>query len=604
MRLVAGVDIGNSTTEVCLATINEMNNMRFLSSAMTDTTGTKGTKDNVIGIKLAINKALEKAGKSIDDLSVIRINEATPVIGDTAMETITETIITESTMIGHNPDTPAGIGVGIGIIVDLYMIEGIDKSNEYIVIVDETLSYKEAATAINRAVTDGYKITGAIVQKDEAVLVHNRISNKIPIIDEVKYIEKIPRGMRCAIEVADIGHTIKTLCDPYGIASIFKLTPKETKFVVTIAKSLVGTRSAVVIKTPEGSVDEKIVPAGCITVIGENDEDNIDIDIGADKIMSRVAMINNIQDVYGEQGTNVGEMITSIKNSMASLTNQPIESVKIKDILAVDTTIPLRIDGGLAGEVSMENAVGIAAMVKTGQLPMQKIANELKRELGIFVSVAGVEAVMASIGSLTTPGTQLPLAILDLGGGSTDAAILDNDGTVKSVHLAGAGQLITMLIDSELGLNDSYVAEEIKRYPLAKVESLFHVRMENGETIFYEEPLMPKLFGKVVILDDKGMVPINKSLSMERVMQVRKKAKKKVFVRNAIRALNQIAPNNDLRQIPNVVLVGGSALDFEIPGLISEELSNSKVVSGRGNIRDCEGPRNAVATGLVMSSNG
>ena len=32
------------------------------------------------------------------------INEATPVIGDVAMETITETIITESTMIGHNPD--------------------------------------------------------------------------------------------------------------------------------------------------------------------------------------------------------------------------------------------------------------------------------------------------------------------------------------------------------------------------------------------------------------------------------------------------------------------------------------------------------------------
>lgn len=45
---------------------------------------------------------------------MIRINEATPVIGDVAMETITETIITESTMIGHNPKTPGGLGLGVG----------------------------------------------------------------------------------------------------------------------------------------------------------------------------------------------------------------------------------------------------------------------------------------------------------------------------------------------------------------------------------------------------------------------------------------------------------------------------------------------------------
>ncbi len=49
-----------------------------------------------------------KVGINVSDISLIRINEATPVIGDVAMETITETIITESTMIGHNPKTPGG----------------------------------------------------------------------------------------------------------------------------------------------------------------------------------------------------------------------------------------------------------------------------------------------------------------------------------------------------------------------------------------------------------------------------------------------------------------------------------------------------------------
>ena len=98
--------------------------------------------------------------------------------------------------------------------------------------------------------------------------------------------------------------------------------------------------------------------------------------------------------------------------------------VRITDLLAVDTLAPVLISGALAGETCLEKAVGIAAMVKTQKLPMQEIADRLRTELGVAVTVAGVEAVMASLGALTTPGTKLPLAILDMGGGSTDAAVI------------------------------------------------------------------------------------------------------------------------------------------------------------------------------------
>ncbi|MGL5650740.1 MAG: diol dehydratase reactivase ATPase-like domain-containing protein, partial [Paraclostridium sp.] len=53
-----------------------------------------------------------------------------------------------------------------------------------------------------------------------------------------------------------------------------------------------------------------------------------------------------------------------------------------------------------------------------------------------------------------------------------------------------------------------------------------------------------------------------------------------------------------------VVLVGGSSLDFEVPQLVTNSLSQYGVVAGRGNIRGTEGPRNAVATGLVLAFNG
>ena len=50
---------------------------------------------------------------------------------------------------------------------------------------------------------------------------------------------------------------------------------------------------------------------------------------------------------------------------------------------------PVEISGSLAGETCMEKAVGIAAMVKTKHLPMQKIAEKLEQELKVKAVVAG-----------------------------------------------------------------------------------------------------------------------------------------------------------------------------------------------------------------------
>ena len=92
MKLVAGVDIGNATTETAIARIDGKN-VTFLSSGITGTTGIKGTKQNIHGVFQSLKNALDEVGFEISDLDEVRINEAAPVIGDVAMETITETII-------------------------------------------------------------------------------------------------------------------------------------------------------------------------------------------------------------------------------------------------------------------------------------------------------------------------------------------------------------------------------------------------------------------------------------------------------------------------------------------------------------------------------
>ena len=124
MKHLAAVDIGNSTTEVCLAEELEYGKIRFISSASTFTTGIKGSTDNVTGILAALTQAAAIAGINIADLNIIRINEAAPVIGGVAMQTITRTIVTESSMLGHNPKTPAGFGTARGKTLS---IENISK---------------------------------------------------------------------------------------------------------------------------------------------------------------------------------------------------------------------------------------------------------------------------------------------------------------------------------------------------------------------------------------------------------------------------------------------------------------------------------------------
>lgn len=601
MQYIAGIDIGNSSTEVALAALSDSGELIIKSSALAETTGIKGTLRNVFGIQEALALAAKNAGINVSDISLIRINEATPVIGDVAMETITETIITESTMIGHNPKTPGGVGLGVGVTITPQELLTCPADKPYILVVSSAFDFADVATMINAAARAGYQLTGVILQQDDGVLVSNRLEKPLPIVDEVQYIDRIPLGMLAAIEVAVPGKVIETLSNPYGIATVFNLNSEETKNIVPMARALIGNRSAVVVKTPSGDVKARAIPAGNIELLSQGRTQRVDVAAGADAIMKAVSNCPRLDNVTGEAGTNIGGMLEHVRQTMAELTNKPSAEIFIQDLLAVDTSVPVSVTGGLAGEFALEQAVGIASMVKSDRLQMAMIAREIEQKLSIDVQVGGAEAEAAILGALTTPGTTRPLAILDLGAGSTDASIINPKGEIIATHLAGAGDMVTMIIARELGLNDRYLAEEIKKYPLAKVESLFHLRHEDGSVQFFPAPLPPEVFARVCVVKPSELVPLPGDIALEKVRAIRRSAKERVFVTNALRALRQVSPTGNIRDIPFVVLVGGSALDFEVPQLVTDALAHYRLVAGRGNIRGTEGPRNAVATGLILS---
>ncbi len=183
----------------------------------------------------------------------------------------------------------------------------------------------------------------------------------------------------------------------------------------------------------------------------------------------------------------------------------------------------------------MEQAVGIASMVNSDKLQMSIIAQEVERA-GYYCRNGGAEAEAAILGALTTPGTDRPLAISGLGSGLTDASIIDSKGQILAVHLAGAGDMVTMLTNSELGFENHHPAEDIKRYPLAKVESLFISGMKTALFSFYRRCLRFVTESS----SSRKMMNLFLLIRIEKIKLVRV-CQGKSLVTNAVRALKRVA---------------------------------------------------------------
>ncbi len=112
----------------------------------------------------------------------------------------------------------------------------------------------------------------------------------------------------------------------------------------------------------------------------------VNVDRGAEEIMRAAQSAGQVSDIKGEPGTNVGGMLEKVRVVMGNLTDRQPSEIQVTDLLAVDTEVPQKVVGGIADEFSMEAAVGIAAMVKADRLQMQRIADEMGRELNIEVA--------------------------------------------------------------------------------------------------------------------------------------------------------------------------------------------------------------------------
>jgi hypothetical protein len=228
--LVAGVDIGNATTEVVLAR-QVRGELRPVAADQVPTRGTKGSPASVVAAAALVRRMAEHLGEAPVRAAVTRLTPVhTAVVpgveagGDTGRLRVLPVSGRTLTHAGAAAGRPVPIG-------DL---EG--AAGPVVALVPSGTGFRVAADALNRT---GADVVAVVVGDDEAVLVGNRLDRRIPVVDQVP-LERLTAAALVAVEVTAPGGALARLVDPLWLTATFGLEPVERGDAAVVAGQLTG----------------------------------------------------------------------------------------------------------------------------------------------------------------------------------------------------------------------------------------------------------------------------------------------------------------------------------------------------------------------------
>ncbi len=559
MTVVAGVDVGNHTTEIVLARISD-GAVETIAHTQAATRGRKGSPESLAGAAALLTKSEVDAGVVVDELLLAELR---PV--DTATAPLPPASSPRSpvrSLRKPNASTPAGAGAGVGRHVWLTGLRRDVEAGPVVVSVDATTDFEVAAREITDAVERGWHIAGVIAEQDDAVLIRNRSPIDVPVVDEVDLTGLAP-GAVVAVEVVAEGRAYRALADPIALSAALQLGHEEIRDVATFTRELADAPAiAVTART------EPLPPPA-------PDDDYVQCLIDGEVISYPPAHAHSMLALEPPGGI-VKVRLSAIS---AAANGLAVDDAFFVDLATLDNGAWLRRDvadarGTVVALLATDHVADAAATLTelTGR-PARTIASEPQA---------------AARGARTTPGLPPDSIVCDIGGGTIDLVSAD-----RTVIAAGAGETITVAVARVLGIPRA-LAERVKRTPALRVESPHVAHEEDGRRVFLDGPAPADAIGRLCTRGSAGLVPFSTNLAAEEWRSLRLAIKQETVAANIARCMRAFD-----RPPTALVLAGGGALDDELLRTVGESLRTIGVVVGRANIDGVHGPRFAVASGLV-----
>ena len=544
MGLVAGIDIGNSTTEIVIASGSE--------PIAWDRRPTRGMKGSEASIKAAVSllQSLQREHQIVVEKVVVAPWQPVETLTSTIHEPLPDTGRLQILKTAHQSVVGDGWAIGQPWLITQEAMSEVSL----LAVVPSGVGFEFAAAAINRELANGSNIVGAVIADDEAVLVAKRIRADIPIADGVD-VEVARTAQRLFLEVRPQNSSLKIATDVWALRSALELSEMDASPLNEIVRWVKNERTA---------------------LIGLFSETQISIQAK-----------NGFIDWVDGTSTELFDAISKIEKSLIGEVSRIAitDPINTSDIWAFDITKVLA-DRGL-------RQVGHTRDLALAQLSPHSFNSDvdLSALFGVPVEIAESESFAARIGATSTPGVGSGAAILDIGGGTIDL--------ISEIELsaAGAGELLTAAVAFALGTSRG-AADWIKRGPAQRLESPQVLLSEDGSKAFVEEsaPYPASAMGSLVTPGPAGFLTFGQNLQPAEWRIMRQGLKQAAIGLNVSRLVKTLEARTGNSKDLDLVVVGGPVADDELLPVIGA-IPGIKGI-GRGNVAGKLGHRYAVAYGL------
>lgn len=557
--IVAGIDVGNHTTELVLSCVHD-GTVTPQAHGHAPTRGRKGSPESLQGAAALLHRLEVDTGVRADELVISALR---PV--DTATAPMPPASTPGSPVRSlRRPDasTAGGAGYGVGRHVPLHALTEAPSDEPVVVSVDADTDFEAAASVLTAADRGGWRIVGVLAAQDDAVLIRNRIPFDVPVVDEVDLAGVAP-GALIAVEVVAEGRAYRATADPIALAAALELPADRLVEVAEFCRELADS-AAIAVTASAGTA-------------APPDRDDDFADCRVDGELRRYSLAH-AHAVLRQAPPGCVEFIRLGKVPTAKH-GLAVHDAFFTDLGAVDNGAWLR--RGLVEAAGTVVALLAADEVDDAAVTLTELTGRPARTLA-------TEPEAAAWGARSTPGLPADTMVCDIGGGTIDLI-----GSSCSVVAAGAGEAVTVAVAHVLGVPRA-LAEQVKRSPAVRVEGPHVAHEEDGRRVFLDAPAQSDAIGRLCTRGPAGLVPFSSRLAAEEWRSLRLAIKQETLAANIARALR------GFDRPPSVlVLAGGGALDDELMRSVSEALRSVPVVVGRANVLGVHGPRFAVAAGLV-----